>query len=943
MPPRSNIDRRKDYLNLFDKLGDQTGQDIEYNEDVALCLDQLSQKLENISHRLIDAKADSQAKLDKISRQAFDAKAESQSKFDKVSHHVIDIQAELQTLVDLVNRRNRVEFGARNEARSQITSLILSDLCLDSTQSNHSPDPPFIRSSNPADSTHDPSQNIPSPISINSAAQDADQQDHAHHQNHDANRPSSRPRAEQTPLGFSKIIVVASVDSTIDHVRDQTTEADASTIQTPQSDASTLGILQEDALTLDLPQSDTVPVDSPRPQVSTFEDLAAEALAVVHAAESPALLRSSPTSQINSWTSVQSHRNPRNPAPYKQPTLIMTPQDGTGPIQQTPPSLPQSSPPPPVTRPEDGPPQEKAQITTLSAIDEAEIILVRDIFHELGPDASRKELWARVSDNLTALGFIRQPGSCAMTWSASLRDQCEARGHDWARHVMRKQPYKYPRKRKQDLVIKPRSSDHNPSAGRSGHKRRKQKDASQDSTAFLEEAQDFHFDQLMFQKALSWKGASWDVNELAWSPSGTHFIAGAVVNDVFNNPNNLVSGSALDGVLAQLPGHQLRRDLGSPGVPTYCSVTAIRYLGDGRHAYTSGFDNTVRVWDTQHSTPRYQGMIEYTEKVLVMDVSSAHNLLATGVTHGPQSLQIHNLGGRGLPASTPLYPLKKQTTFAYTPTCLQFGKSQANHHWLVAGFGATTPFESLSDTGRLALWKISESIITDVALASANTEVFSVAWFSKRPGFVSASMSTPEQTDAPKHKTRLHVYDLKQPRPVAQFYSEAADVNDVTICETDENLISASFTDGTIRIWDLRQPSTILLSFSHGDPVAGCFQNAQEREMNDVGIRMTDWGDDAGRLFTGGSDGVIRCWNPKLSVQDAESTTVFECDSEIMSGVFSPDRESLLIGDGDKGLHLLTKTAENIAPSDAYGNFHYRKFRPAVNPGRLSDNVTAQR
>ncbi|RVX72810.1 hypothetical protein B0A52_03163 [Exophiala mesophila] len=965
MSSRSKINRRKETLNFFDSLADQTNQDIEYNEDVATKLHQCSQKLDSISRRLIDAKADSQAELDKISRRLADAKSNSQANLDKIQRRVIDTQAGLQNLTNSINRRNRAEFNHRDDARSQLTSLILNDLCLDDSQFNNSTEASPTLSSHPADSTHLPTQLVLSPISIHSTIQGVEQQAQSHHEIHGADRPPPtpppRPRAEPTLLTYSDITVVASVDPTVELVRDQTTEFDPSTLEIPQKDASTPHILQGNTSTLETPQRDASPphilqndASTPlilqsntvvegdmMPQTPPLEELASEALTSLGpATENSPIRHSPPKDQINSWTSVPSHGHGTERAADTRPTLSMTSYDNLDPSQQTPSSLPQSLPSLPASQLDDESPLVNAPAMPLLPIDEAEITLVHDIFSELGPGASRKVLWQRVSEGLALLGFSRIPGSCGNAWSSSLRDVCEARGYMWAREVMQKYAYKPRKKRKRDLSITSLSSSPDSFVAQSRHKRAKQKRRGQNTAANSVAAQDFDFNPLIFQKALSWKGASSDVIALAWSSRGTHFIAGACVNEESHSSHNLVFGSALDGVLTQLPGHQLPLEGSSVTGPEYYSVTAVRFSGDGTHAYTAGHDKIVRVWDTRPPAPRCEAVIEHTGKVEVMDLSTTHRLLATGATDGTKSILIQNIGRNGLPVSNAMYPLEWHTSFAYSPTCIQFGRSEPNKNFLVAGFSAASnEFESLSDDGHLALFQISESVLSPINIESDNTQVFSVAWSSTRSGFVCGSMSTPELIRQQKHKTQLKVYDLKCNRPVAHLYCKAADINDVTICETDENLVSASYTDGSIRIWDLRQPSTILLSLSHGLPFT-YYQNKQARELYDVGVRMTEWGDGAGRLFTGSSDGVIRCWNPKLSRQDAEAPIVFQGNSEIMAGVFSPDRKSLLVGDSDRGLYLLTKTFEDVSPSEAYGKFVYRAFKPTTgNPEGVADST----
>ncbi|KAJ8148461.1 hypothetical protein LV165_008378 [Aspergillus fumigatus] len=109
-----------------------------------------------------------------------------------------------------------------------------------------------------------------------------------------------------------------------------------------------------------------------------------------------------------------------------------------------------------------------------------------------------------------------------------------------------------------------------------------------------------------FSLLKTWKGASNDVNVLAWSPDGTKFAAGATAqcdegNMEYNRGNNLVIGDLTCNRLEEVPGHYIIRPPGRAASQRalsdnrlFMSVTAMQWFDDT--LFTASYDNTVKLW-----------------------------------------------------------------------------------------------------------------------------------------------------------------------------------------------------------------------------------------------------------------------------------------------------------------------------------------------------------
>lgn len=358
-----------------------------------------------------------------------------------------------------------------------------------------------------------------------------------------------------------------------------------------------------------------------------------------------------------------------------------------------------------------------------------------------------------------------------------------------------------------------------------------------------------------------------------------------------NRPCNLALGSMSTTTLRGMPNTHISYSVPNHKKPLYRTVTAAKFSDNGDHALTAGYDGFVRIWDLRgEEQPTCVRRIEHENKVLVMALGKRANLFATGIQAGPASLQVWRANEDFTHIESLGMPYKKEKGFSEHPMSLTFGTHQPTQNWLAAGFAWGDRFNS---GGRLGVWSIDQGCMTERDFKPNHAQVFEVAWSPNGKGFVAGTSSV---TTSSKQQSCIQVYNIDEQESHLNLSCPAADINMVTICPYREELVTASCTNGKVYIWDMRNSKQILHTFSHFKPL--------RRQGHDVGVWVTEWFD-RNFLFTGSDDGCLNRWDPRLSTQDVLVEKVYDCEAEIMSGRFSPDKSSLILGDGDSSLHLL--------------------------------------
>lgn len=122
--------------------------------------------------------------------------------------------------------------------------------------------------------------------------------------------------------------------------------------------------------------------------------------------------------------------------------------------------------------------------------------------------------------------------------------------------------------------------------------------------------------------------------------------------------------------------------------------------------------------------------------------------------------------------------------------------------------------------------------------------------------------------------------------------------------------VTAGCTDGNTYVWDTALGDKPIHVLRHGEPID---EYRGDREREDVGIKFTAWGTTPDRFYTGSSDGVVRVWNVR-SQGEPHVRNLLEAPAPITSGMFSPDRSRLVVGDASGRVFMLSVDEEEQRP-----------------------------
>lgn len=425
-----------------------------------------------------------------------------------------------------------------------------------------------------------------------------------------------------------------------------------------------------------------------------------------------------------------------------------------------------------------------------------------------------------------------------------------------------------------------------------------------------------------FESWKTWKGASNDINCVAWSPDGTRFAIGATaqtdVHDMqYNRNKNLVIGDLVTSRLKELPKHHIPRPISftENAVPPFLftSISSIKWTEN--LLYTASYDHTVKIWSSEnHEQTNHVFTLEHPGKVEVMDISSTGREVATGCSC---SSSFALWPDQGFDEKITLLTKDNQRkTRNMVPTSIAWGRNPASDV-LVAGM--STPYEFRGDPprdGYLSLWQIRESA-TSLSADRNWPNIFDITWHPTYPLFATASTIPLKARSSGYYPRGIRsIVRLYEPgdtltSEVVEYDCPALDINHVSFCPSDSNYICASCTDGVTYVWDSRKHSEILHKLPHGDPLTP-LDHEYSREQSDVGVGLAIWSS-VDSFYSGSSDGVVKEWNILRNPEDVLVQDVASFDNELMCGEISPDHTCLLIGDTTGGIHVLSKAAFSMS------------------------------
>ncbi|KAI2794272.1 hypothetical protein POX_a00864 [Penicillium oxalicum] len=444
----------------------------------------------------------------------------------------------------------------------------------------------------------------------------------------------------------------------------------------------------------------------------------------------------------------------------------------------------------------------------------------------------------------------------------------------------------------------------------------------------------------------SWKGASNDVDAVTFSPDGTRFAAGATaLSDQYNRGNNLVYGDIPKNTLYELPDHNVPRKVNAAMADERLFPTVSTAQWVDQTLYTGSYDQTVKIWDTNNlratGIPTCERTLRHDSGVLVMGVSTQMpHLIATGTTHSFHLWNLHDQSSNPQSLEIRRDPRQK-ANIILGPTVLGWGQAPASKRYVVGGMAEQLPDNEMDEKkrfqvlnhGHLGMWKVNESSIDLCRIRGADSQnIFDLKWHQSLPKFAIGSTYSQAMNLPLRSKSVVQIFDIESgDRAVVtgKCACAAADINEVTFCPMNSTYVTASCTDGSTYVWDIRFDPRPIHRLRHG-PSVMTLNPSYATELTDFGVRVALWGTTMDQFYTGATDGYLKQWDIRRSAEDALVANTVHLNDGITSGAFSADKSQLLLGDFGGGVHLLT--CENTDPNQA--SFHYQ---PAPEPASTEE------
>ncbi|KAI7713570.1 WD40 repeat-like protein [Hortaea werneckii] len=431
-----------------------------------------------------------------------------------------------------------------------------------------------------------------------------------------------------------------------------------------------------------------------------------------------------------------------------------------------------------------------------------------------------------------------------------------------------------------------------------------------------------------------------DVTCLAWSPRGKQFAAGSIaVSDdrsmQYNSGLNLLAGDSESGSLQELPEHHISRpliDAGSGNVNglhamresqdprLFMTVASVGFSPTGDLLYSAGGDKKMRAYRMHDDVGKTECCyeIDHAAPIDILSVNN-HGVVATACHSGTDgNVRVYRCDDKTFDPKLCLSPSRKdaQSNLPLFPSALKWGVAAQHSNLLLGGFSCDTTDEIRSTAGETALWNGETG--QRIALSTTTRNVFDLAWnpSPSAAGTVLAVAAVPGTGKSYRGKqsvVQVYAPDQNRAKQVNELECPAFDINDVTYCPHDENLIAAGATDGKVYIWDMRYTSRNqmpLHTLSHGNSV-NVLDHDRDSELADTGVRFLSWGATSSRLYSGSSDGVVKVWNPYRATGGALVKDVATFQTAIMSGAFNHDFRDLLVGEECGRLNLLQVDARS--------------------------------
>ncbi|GAB1313008.1 hypothetical protein MFIFM68171_03218 [Madurella fahalii] len=453
-----------------------------------------------------------------------------------------------------------------------------------------------------------------------------------------------------------------------------------------------------------------------------------------------------------------------------------------------------------------------------------------------------------------------------------------------------------------------------------------------------------------------WTDCAGDISTIVWV-SNDGFICGTTEhsdshNQQYNKPGNLVLGSCSLGTLRAYPDHRIVRPVVQKGENSteamrqsldpwlYSSVVSSDYDATHDRAFTSGFDRSVKIWRVQQSGVSMSLLGEWKHSGNVNFVAASKHesgLVATAADVAADAIRIYSIDESNI-SNSPFrsYSCSRVTDaegntvptekWAYYPATMQWGLAEGAEHLLLVGYSPRSRTdddndipEDRRDSGELCLW---DGLTGERwRITSATTQnVFEVLWHPTQLSFIAATSPLGQDLE-PSVRTQIRIfrpadreeYGIKAFSPIKTLDCTAIDINELTIMPNSYTYgyVTAGCTDGNTYVWDTALGDKPIHVLRHSEPID---EYRGDREREDVGVKFTAWGTTPDRFYTGSSDGVVKVWNVR-SHGKPHVRNLLEAPAPITSGMFSPDRSRLVVGDASGRVFMLSVDEEEQRPA----------------------------
>ncbi|KAF3940676.1 hypothetical protein ABW19_dt0200148 [Dactylella cylindrospora] len=387
-----------------------------------------------------------------------------------------------------------------------------------------------------------------------------------------------------------------------------------------------------------------------------------------------------------------------------------------------------------------------------------------------------------------------------------------------------------------------------------------------------------------------------DVVDCAWDSTGRNFaLACTTYNDMYNRPGNLMLGN-VEGSIKFLCGHQTPRPANQGNgqiLDPYLHSTVSSVDFSGGLLYSSSFDKTVKIWGVKDRELRRS--LAFPAPVVRMKMhSKLENLGAGCLQNGDVVVFRPFLSGNdeeGLDTSQVFHASQDYLE----PSSILWTSAKARNSWLFVGYDnkESDKRQLNAHFGDLRVYDAIRGVEIG-GIKPGSTRQFDICLDESEQLLVAGAIAGVANRPSPDTFSHVRVWDLRLSlRKTYEFSCRHKDINKVTIspCNT---YVTSSGTNGKSYLWDLRYGVEPLHTLEHGESKTP-LNSERDREEIDTGVTFASWAANGSLLVTGSSDGLVKVWDPARAEPFLYTLAVL--DDPVMSGAFSPDGDSLIIGE----------------------------------------------